>query len=148
RGQEAWSRLQTGQSWEDWLAIGEAIQVGRHHAMVDANTNQPRGSRYDSIFGEWLRKTGFDTLDKGDRKRLLDCLEHCAEIEAWRQTLPATRRLQLNHPSSVWRNWQATTIAGRTTTSEKPAKLSPIGRLKQEVVRLEEENLQLRRVGD
>src|SRR5262245_38714382 len=65
RGQEAWSRLQSGRSWEDWLSVGEAIQVGRHRAMFEADTNQPRGSRYDCIFGDWLRETGFDTLDKG-----------------------------------------------------------------------------------
>jgi hypothetical protein len=148
RGQEAWTRLQAGRSWEDWLAVGEAIQVGRHRAMVEADTNQPRGSRFNSIFGEWLQETGFSTLDKGDRKRLLDCLEHRAAIEAWRETLPANKRLQLNHPASVWRNWQKTTAAGKAATENKPARLSPIGKLKQEVVRLEDENLQLRRAGD
>jgi hypothetical protein len=146
RGQEAWTRLQAGRSWEDWLAVGEAIQVGRHRAMVEADTNQPRGSRFNSIFGEWLQETGFSTLDKGDRKRLLDCLEHRAAIEAWRETLPANKRLQLNHPASVWRNWQKATVAGKAAS--KPAQLSPIGKLKQEVVRLEDENLQLRRAGD
>jgi hypothetical protein len=147
RGQEAWSRLQAGRSWEDWLAVGEAIQVGRRRAMIEANTNQPRGSRYDSMFGDWLQETSFDSLDKSDRKRLLDCLEHRAEIEAWRQTLPANKRLQLNHPTSVWRNWQRATVTGRAAV-EKPARLSPVGKLKQEVVRLEDENLQLRRAGD
>lgn len=148
RGQEAWSRLQAGRAWEDWLAVGEAIQVGRHHAMIEANTNRPRGSRYDAIFGDWLRQTGFDTLDKGDRKRLLDCWEHRAEIEAWRQTLPTNKRLLLNHPSSVWRNWRKATVAGKEAAAEKPARLSPISEYKQEIVRLEDENLQLRRAGD
>jgi hypothetical protein len=147
RGQEAWSRLQAGRSWEDWLAVGEAIQVGRHQAMAEANTNQPRGSRYDSIFGDWLRETGFETLDKGVRKRLFDCLSHRAEIEGWLQALPEHRRLQLNHPNAVWRNWQKT-IAASKAVSEKSVQLSPIAKLKQEVVRLEDENFQLRRAGD
>lgn len=148
RGQEAWSRLQAGRSWKDWLAVEEAVQVGRHCAMVEANTNRPRGSRYEAIFGEWLQRTGFDTLDKGDRRRLLDCLEHRAEIEAWRQTLSTNKRLLLNHPSSVWRNWQKATVAGKEAAAEKPARLSPIGKYKQEIVRLEDENLRLRRAGD
>jgi hypothetical protein len=147
RGQEAWSRLQSGRSWQDWLAVGEAVQVGRHRAMIEADTNQPRGSRYDSIFGDWLRETGFDTIDKADRKRLFDCLAHRGEIEAWRQTLPTNKRLQLNHPTSVWRNWQKATVAGKATANRTP-QLSPISKLKQEVVRLEDENLQLRRAGD
>ena len=146
RGQEAWSRLEAGRSWEDWLAVGEAIQVGRHRAMVEANTNQPHGSRFNSIFGEWLQETGFDTLDKGDRNRLLNCLKHHAEIQAWRLSLPANKRLQLNHPNAVWRNWQKTVVG--KAAGETPGQLSPIGRLKQEIVRLEDENLQLRRAGD
>ena len=135
-GQEAWGRLQGGRSWEDWLAVGKAIQIGRHLAMVAANTNRPTGSRYDNLFGDWLRETRFDTLDKAARKRLLDCFEHRAEIEAWRQTLPTNKRMQLNHPSSVWRNWQKATVAGKAAGSEKPGRLSPTGRLKQEVVRV------------
>jgi hypothetical protein len=139
--------LQAGRSWGDWLAVGEAIQVGRHRAMIEANTNTPRGPRYESIFGDWLRETGFDTLDKGNRKRLLDCFQHRAEIETWRQTLPSNKRLQLNHPASIWRNWQKETVAGKAT-AEQPARLSPIAKFKQEVIRLENENLALRRAGD
>src|SRR5262245_20043869 len=90
-GQEAWSRLQAGRSWADWLAVGEAIQVGRHWAMIEADTNQPRGARFNSIFGAWLKETGFDTLDKGDRKRLSTCLGHRSEIETWRQALPTNK---------------------------------------------------------
>jgi hypothetical protein len=147
RGREAWSRLEAGRSWEDWLAVGEAIHVGRHRAMVEANTNQPRGSRFNSIFSEWLQETGFHTLDKGDRSRLLRCLEYRAEIDAWRQTLPANKRLQINHPNSVWRNWQKKTVTGKSA-SNNPSPLSPFSKLEQEVIRLEEENLQLRRAGD
>jgi hypothetical protein len=145
RGQEAWSRL--GRSWQDWLAVGEAIRVGRHRAMLEASTNRPSGARYESIFGDWLRETGFAALDKGVRKRLLGCLEHCDAIEAWRQTLPENKRQLWNHPNTVWRHWQTSTVVGKAT-AEKPAQLSPVAKLKREVVRLEDENLQLRRAGD
>jgi hypothetical protein len=144
-GQEAWSRL--GRSWQDWLAVGEAIRIGRHRAMLAANTNRPSGARYESIFGDWLRETGFAALDKGVRKRLLDCLEHCHTIEAWRQTLPENKRQLLNHPNTIWRHWQKATVAGKAT-ADRAAQISPISKLKQEIVRLEDENLQLRRAGD
>jgi hypothetical protein len=146
RGQEAWIRLQAGRSWADWICVGEALEIGRHRAIIEANTNEPRGARYESIFGDWLRETGFDTLDKGDRKRLLDCLQHLPEIEAWRQTLPASKALTLNHPNAVWRAWQKT-VAGKAASDKSPS-LSRTARLKQEVVRLEDENFQLRRGGD
>jgi hypothetical protein len=148
RGQEAWARLRVGRSWDDWITVGEAIQVGRHHAMIEARTNEARGSRYESIFGGWLRTTGFDTLDKADRKRLLDCLGHRAQIEAWRQTLPTNKLLELNHPTSVWRKWRNATVAGNVATSQQVPRLSPVAKLKQEMMRLEEENFRFRRAGD
>jgi hypothetical protein len=144
-GQEALSRLCQGQSWDDWLAVGEALRIIRHLAMLEAHTNEPEGSRYQTVFGERLRNKGFGEIDKGDRKRLFDCLEHHAEIKAWRATLPINKRLALNHPSSVWRAWQKSTVAGKTTVAVRP---SPIAKYKDEVARLEEENIQLRGAGD
>ena len=38
-GQEAMARKRRG--WADWIAIGEALQVGRAEMMRDAHTNQP-----------------------------------------------------------------------------------------------------------
>jgi hypothetical protein len=145
RGQEAWHRLEQGHSWDDWLAVGEAIQYGRHLAMLEAHTNEPSGPRYQAVFGEWLQTTGFHQIDKAARSRLFDCLEHRAEIEAWRQKLPLNKRLQLNHPDSIWRNWQNSTVAGNATVTARP---SPIAKYKDEIARLENENHILRRAGD
>jgi hypothetical protein len=147
-GQEAWSRLATRErhTWEDWVLVGEALRVGRHRAMLEAGTNKPSGSRYNDVFGEWLKATGFDAIDKGTRSRLFDCLDHRDKIERWREALPLSRRLELNHPKTVLINWQKTTVADKAAT--EPAQLSPSAKLKQEIVRLEDENLQLRRAGD
>jgi hypothetical protein len=111
--------------------------------MLEANTNEPTGQRYQDIYGEWLNATGFDQIDKGDRSRLLDCLKHREEIEIWRETLPLNKRLELNHPSSVWRAWQRSTIA-----PSEPGRMSPVAKYKDAIVRLEEENTRLRRAGD
>ena len=143
-GQEAWSRLKAERSREDWFAVAEAIQEGRRIAMIRANTNQPRGSLYDSIFGDWLKEKGFDAIDKGDRKRLLDCLAHRIEIESWLATLSANKRLQVNHPNTIWRGWKKTTVKA----TKDPTQLSHFAKLRQEVVRLEEENRKLRSAGD
>jgi hypothetical protein len=76
---------------------------------------------------------------------LFDCLDHRDKIERWREALPLRRRLELNHPKTVLINWQKTTVA---EAENKPARLSPVAKLKQEVVRLEDENHQLRSAGD
>jgi hypothetical protein len=107
RGQEAWKRHKEDATYNDWLAIAEALDIGRTEAMAEANTNQPEGSRYNKLFGEWLAGHGFDDIDKGDRSRLFDILENRAAIEGWRRTLPRAKRFAYNSPSTVWRRWQA-----------------------------------------
>jgi hypothetical protein len=105
RGQDAWQRHKSDATWTDWLAIGEALDIGRSDAMAAAGTNKPEGSRYNKLFGKWLKDHGFDDIDQGDRKRLFDVLEHRSEIEQWRKSLPQTTRLRLNNPSTIWRKW-------------------------------------------
>jgi len=143
RGQQAWARLRSEQSWSDWCDVGAALQHGRHLAMLEANTNKPQGRRYQDIYGEWLKATGFDQIDKGDRSRLLDCLEQREKIENWRQKLPLNKRLALNHPNSIWRAWRQSTVVGRIG-----ARVSAIAKYKDTIVRLEEENTRLLRAGD
>jgi hypothetical protein len=98
-GQEAWSRLKKHMSWSDWTSVGRAHLKGRQAAMREANTNEPTGRRYNQIFGEWLTRHGFDDIDKGDRSRLFEVMEHLDEIETWLATLPTSNRLRLNHAS-------------------------------------------------
>jgi len=143
RGQEAWSRLK--KSLADWFAVAEALQHGQHLAMLESHSNEPKGSRFQAVMGEWLRTTGFDEIDKGVRSRLLDLFKHWIEIEAWHKTLPSNKRQQLNHPNSVWRAWQKSTIAGNKTVAPRP---SPAAKYKDEIARLENENRALRRAGD
>ena len=124
RGQDAWQRHKSDATWTDWLAIGEALDIGRSDAMSAAGTNKPEGSRYNQAFSKWLARHGFDDIDKGDRKRLFDVLEHRSEIEQWRITLPRSERLRSNHPSTVWRKWQASTKP-KQPKSPKPTDGNP-----------------------
>ena len=119
-GQEAWSRLKKHMSWSDWTSVGRAHLKGRQAAMREANTNEPTGRSYNQIFGEWLTRHGFDDIDKSDRSRLFEVMEHLDEIETWLATLPTSNRLRLNHPATVLRKWRA-----KTQTSTRSRKPSP-----------------------
>src|SRR5262249_58835954 len=65
-------------------------------------------------------------------------------LRAGARRFPSTKRL-LNHPSTVWRNWQRSTVAGNTTVAIRP---SPVAKYKEEVARLEDENHRLRHAAD
>jgi hypothetical protein len=105
--------------------------------MREARTNQPVGRRFNEAFGKWLALHGFERLDKGDRSRLIECLRHRAEIEAWRSTLPLNKRLALNHPSAVIRCWKASTLI-------PTAKVSAMAKLRTAHVEVIEENHRLK----
>jgi hypothetical protein len=136
RGQEAWQRhIQKGDAtWNDWMAIGDALLIGRQDAMAAAETNQPIGSRYNSKFGSWLARHHFDNIDKGDRSHLIEVIDNRPAIEAWRATLALTVRLRLSHPSSVLRKWKA----GTEGKERKPT-------LRESIANLSEDNAKLKR---
>ena len=64
QGTEAWRRLKKEKNWNDWLKVGEALQVGREWAMNQAGTNKPEGKSYNMAFGEWMTKYMLDDMDK------------------------------------------------------------------------------------
>src|SRR5262249_27703897 len=133
-GVDAWTRLKKDRAWADWVTVGEALLVGQAEAMRSAHTNRPEGRRYDHELADWLRHSGFDGLDKGTRSRLLACLANREAIETWRQSLPPSDRLRLNHPKSVLARW-------RQATTKKPEAKgpSPIAKLKEENARMRHE---------
>ena len=140
QGQEAWRRLRDNSTWADWKKLGAAHVVGRAAAMRDAHINKPKGRSYNAVFGAWQKQFGFETLDKSDRARLFDVMDHLADIEAWLETLKPTERLRLNHPNSVWRRWKTATAKPGTEP-----KVSAVQKLKDSIVTIEEENTRLKR---
>jgi len=142
-GQQAWVRLRDNSTWDDWLTVGAAHVVGRLEAMRDAHTNKPEGRGYCAGFSAWAKKFGFNDLDKGDRARLFNVMDHVAEIEAWRNKLSFKERLRLNHPASVWRRWKASVKAASGEQTEK--KISSAQKLKDSIASLQEDNDRMRR---
>jgi hypothetical protein len=132
RGQEAWRRLQDNSTWQDWKEVGAAHVIGRTTALRDAHTNKPKGRSYNAAFSAWQKKFGFEVLDKGDRSRLFEVMDHIKGIDDWLQKLTATERLRLNHPSSIWRRWKAATAAPKV---DGEPKISPMQKVKDELVK-------------
>ena len=135
-GQEAWRRhIHKGDAtWNDWMAIGNALLIGRQDAVAAAETNH--GSRYNSEFDSWLARYHFDDIDKGDRSRLIEVINNLSAIEAWRATLTRTARLRLSHPSSVLRKWKAASEVKETLRDSVAILSEDNTKLKREVEEL------------
>jgi hypothetical protein len=141
-GQEAWCRLRSTATWNDWKQVGETHLIGRQKAMIEAGVNQPIGRRYNEAFGAWQREFGFENLDKGDRARLFEVMSHIVRIEAWLATLTTNERLRLNHPTTVLRKWNASTVVPDPNVTPKS---SPYAQLKAAHAETIEENHRLQR---
>ena len=157
QGRAAWARLKKDKSWMDWISVGEALLVGRDIAMYQAGTNSPTGKGYAGEFSAWLVDNKLDDMDASDRAKLFKVMDELPAIEQWRSTLTRTERLKLNHPTTVWRNYQRATEIPEAKVA-KPSKaetlreideerndaLREVDRLKARVLELEEENASLR----
>ena len=139
-GQAAMARL--ARSWDDWMLVAAALDVGRTEVMRNVHTNEPTGRRYERAMADWLAANNFQQIDKGDRSRLLHCLKHREQIERWRAALTNNQRTKLNHPTAVLRKWQKS--ISPPVPNPKP-KLTPIAKRDAVIVTLEEENARMRR---
>ena len=142
-GQEAMTRKR--RAWEDWLAIAEALEVGRTDVMRALHTNETHGRRFEKAMGDWLIAHGFKEIDKGTRSRLRDCLKHKIEIQAWRARLTDSERWKFNHPDTVLRKWKASIAVPDPNKAPKP---SPYQKLQADHMALIEERDRYKRAVD
>ena len=140
-GQEAWHRLSSGHTRQDWLLVGKALQLLRVEAMLTAHVNKPEGRRYSQEFSDLLRANGFDAIDKSTRSRLLSVLDNITGIGKWLATVPANKQLELNHPHTIWRAYQKTVVK---KPADAAAKVSPFEELKASLIASQEENARLK----
>ena len=100
-------RLKRGQSWDDWLAIGTFLNIGRNKAMLRAGTNEPIGARYIKAFSEWMGSYSWiGDIDKATRTHAMWCVDHLDELLRLRENMGLTQRLTANHPTTMRRRWE------------------------------------------
>ena len=81
-GVECWQAIGRAESFEAWVKIGKALQIGRDYSLKATGANRPMGQIYCKAFSAWLAKCGFNGIEKSVRSAALDLVEHLAEIEA------------------------------------------------------------------
>jgi hypothetical protein len=108
-GAEAWALAQKGASYENWLAVGRALQIGKAFALTHAK--QAWGRAYSKAFSEWTKQHHFD-MPASTRSHCVQLAEHETEITKWRDALPERQKRRLIHPLSVIRRWRAATQYG------------------------------------
>jgi hypothetical protein len=107
RGLDAWHAIGKAESFDGWKTIGAALAVGKAHALRVTGANAAWGQNYSREFGAWMKQHGFDAMAKSVRSVAVELYENCAQIEAWRASLPERQRKRLVHPLSNVRRWRA-----------------------------------------
>jgi hypothetical protein len=127
---DAADRLKRGQSWDDWLKIGEFLTIGRNKAMSRAGTNEPIGARYIKAFSEWMGLYAWiGEIDKATRTHAMWCVDHWQELERLRENMGLTQRLAANHPTTMRRKWdKANKETDKAPTEKKEPKSAALER--------------------
>ena len=108
RGQEAMERKR--RSFDDWMLIAEALQVGRTEVMRVLHTNKPTGGRYEKAMGEWLFTRSFHLIDKCTRNHLWNACGIASKSLSGVRALTEAERFSFNHPTNVLRKWKSATV--------------------------------------
>ena len=88
-------------TWTGWRHIAVAVAIGAEHVKKAAGgrTDTPL---YIRAMSEFLKKTGFQFLNKDDRAAAVRMLPRWDEIDDWRSSLSRSQQQKLNNPREVW----------------------------------------------
>lgn len=108
-GRDAWLAVGKAGGWENWKSIGAALAVGKAHALRVTGANQAWGSAYSRAFNDWVKRHGFECMQKSVRSVAVELHENIEAVEQWRSTLSEKDRRRLVHPLSNVRRWRQAT---------------------------------------
>jgi hypothetical protein len=115
---ECWQAIGRAESFEAWVKIGKALQIGRDYSLKTTGANRPEGRRYCAAFSLWVEAHGFSGMQKSLRSVCIDLAENSDAITAWRNGLPERQRRRLNSPLAVTRRWKAATGQSQALRSQ------------------------------
>jgi hypothetical protein len=139
QGEAAWKRVKKEQNWNDWMMIGEALDLGREEIKDQlglSGINKRRlGRGFNVAFSAWKEEHGFSDMDDHTASDLMELIAKRPEFESWRSRLPKEQRLRWNHPSTMLRNWKRLT---ELPNKKKAGEQKPT--LRESVAKLDEAN--------
>jgi hypothetical protein len=142
---EARERINSGQHFHDWLAVGEGLVAIRNAAMRAAGVPSPQGPHYRKAWKIEIAAHTWADFDSGTRAHAMWLADNIAAVSRWREIeIGQNQREQFNHPSVVKRRFEATHSTDRDKTEAK-AKLSPLAEAKEKIEILEREKIELAR---
>ena len=119
-GVECWQAIGRAESFEAWVKIGKALQIGRDYSLKTTGANRPMGQIYCKAFSAWITKHGFEPYAKSTRSVAIELAEHAETIEAGGTRYRSARGKRLVHPLSVTRRWRASTAHGNGKCPTRP----------------------------
>jgi hypothetical protein len=110
-GLEAWVKLGSANSFENWRAVALAVAVIRQQAMRTAGINKPQGKKYAAAINAGLEEHGFRAMPYPVRTACCRLVDNLQEIELWRASVPDGEKW--NHPHVLVRKWRRAFAPGR-----------------------------------
>jgi hypothetical protein len=114
-----------GRTAETWLDIVAPIYMaGRHAAMAEARTNQPKGKAYNRCLHAWATRVHFDLklINEKTRTALARLTEHRVQFDTWWSTRTTSQRQEWSHPPTLLRHfdhYRIKTSPGGSLAAEK-----------------------------
>jgi hypothetical protein len=134
-GNRAYGTLKRGESIDHWYAVGLGCRELQQAALSSAGTNQTRGRAYRDA---WVNLSDhvphLRDIDKGARSHAIWLASNWTVVTAWLSSLPVNQRLNLNHPRSLHRQFDA-----RHRPPSQPQKPSARVKLQDQIVHLTEQ---------
>lgn len=142
-GEAAMKWLHRGESVERWREVGDAVNGLQTAAMELAMTNKAAGRNYNKAWSDLAEHVPhLRDLNSATRAHASWMATNWETVQRWLFTLAANQRMQLNHPTTIRRKYDA----AHRVPEEKDAGLSPVAQARQTIMEQQEEIDRLRRM--
>jgi hypothetical protein len=107
-GNDAYRVLKRGETIDRWYEAGVACRELQQAALGYAKTNQTTGRAYREAWNGLAEHVpDLRDMDKGARSHAIWMVDNWEAVSTWLSTLSSNQRLDLNHPRSVHRKYDA-----------------------------------------